>query len=133
MKGIFALSLVFLLGLSSLSFADMSGTLQPGECWELIPGHRACCGDNKCSADALETCSVCPQDCFCAPNFECNPLMRDENGRDITDERGCYPAGFNAQPPDNDGRPPEPGPCAGAFILVGLATLAAFAAPRKGV
>lgn len=112
--------LVFTILLSVLSpvFADISSGLAPGECWELIPGHRACCGDNVCSTDAYETCSVCAQDCFCAPNFECSPLASDANGNKIADERGCAPAGYDTVPQDgSNGEPASPDPC-GAIIVV---------------
>ena len=107
--------LVFIM---SPVFAQISSGLQPGECWELIPGHQACCGDSICSTDALETCSVCEQDCFCAPNFECSPLMTDENRQKIADDRGCIPAGFDT-PPVDGGYDTEPAPdCCGAIVFI---------------
>ena len=114
------LILIFTVLISVLSpvFADISSGLAPGECWELIPGHRACCGDNVCSTDALETCAVCEEDCFCAPNFECNPFASDENRRHLADDRGCAPAGYDTLPQDGaDNEPASSDPC-GAIVVV---------------
>ena len=121
MKLFLILTILFLV--LSPAFADISSGLQPGECWELLPGHVACCGDNKCTTSALETCGVCAQDCFCAPNFECNIFAADEYGNKIADERGCAPEGYDAQPSDSStsGESSDDGgssPCGSAAILI---------------
>ncbi|VVC04417.1 Uncharacterised protein [Candidatus Bilamarchaeum dharawalense] len=108
--------------IASPVFAEISSRLNPGECMELVPDHVACCGDNKCSTSAFEKCDVCPEDCFCAPNFECQPLMTDENGNSLADDRGCAPAGYNTQLPDNTDTSQEPA-CCGSLIFI-LAPLA---------
>ena len=112
MKYFFVFGMLILL--ISPVFSQISTGLQPGECWELIPGHRACCGDNVCSNNAQETCGVCPQDCFCAPNFECNPLDTTH-----ADDRGCTPEGMNT-PPSENGESEEPSGCGSAAIVLGL-------------